>query len=178
MSALAAPAISIEKMTADDWDAVCSIYQEGIATGDATFEQSAPTWEKWDAGHLPACRLVARAGNEILGWAALSPVSARKVYTGVAEVSVYVAERARGRKVGSRLLAELVAASERAGIWTLNAGIFPENTVSIALHKRHGFRVVGTRERIGCMNGRWRDVVLMERRSHVVGIGANDGGTR
>jgi phosphinothricin acetyltransferase len=171
MNTLAAPAISVEKMAADDWNAVRAIYEEGIATAHATFEQSAPTWEKWDAGHLATCRLVARAGNEVLGWAALSPVSARKVYAGVVEVSVYVAGRARGRKVGSRLLSELVAASERAGIWTLNAGIFPENTASIALHKRHGFRVVGIRERIGCMNGRWRDVVLMERRSAIVGAG-------
>jgi phosphinothricin acetyltransferase len=156
-------------MTAEDWGAVRAIYLEGIATGNATFETTAPDWEKWDAGHLQACRFVARVQDEIVGWAALSPVSARKVYAGVTEVSVYVAERARGRKVGSRLLAELVKASEREGIWTLNAGIFPENTASIELHKRHGFRVVGTRERIGCMNGRWRDVTLMERRSQVVG---------
>src|SRR5262245_40910 len=162
--------IVIDKMTAADWDAVRSIYEEGIATRNATFETSAPDWAKWDAGHLAACRLVARSGSEVLGWAALSPVSARKVYAGVTEVSVYVAERARGRKVGSRLLSELVAASESAGIWTLNAGIFPENTASIAMHQRHGFRVVGTRERIGCMNGRWRDVVLMERRSKLVGL--------
>lgn len=172
MSAPAGTAVAIEKMTAEDWNAVRAIYQEGIATGNATFEQSAPAWDRWDAGHLPTCRLIARAGNEVLGWAALGPVSARKVYAGVAEVSVYVAERARGRKVGSLLLSELVAASERAGIWTLNAGIFPENSASIALHKRHGFRVVGTRERIGYMNGRWRDVVLMERRSSVVGAGS------
>jgi len=156
-------------MTAEDWEAVRAIYLEGIATGNATFETAAPDWEKWDAGHLQACRFVARVQGEIVGWAALSPVSARKVYAGVTEVSVYVAERARSKKVGSRLLAELVKASEREGIWTLNAGIFPENTASIELHKRHGFRVVGTRERIGCMNGRWRDVTLMERRSQVVG---------
>ncbi len=166
--------IVIDKMTAADWDAVRSIYEEGIATRNATFETSAPDWAKWDAGHLVACRMVARAANEVLGWAALSPVSARKVYAGVADLSVYVAERARGRKVGSRLLSELVAASEDAGIWTLQAGIFPENTASIALHKRHGFRVVGTRERIGCMNGRWRDVVLMERRSKLVGSDSPD----
>jgi phosphinothricin acetyltransferase len=170
---MSAPAagIAIEKMTPEDWNAVRAIYEEGIATGNATFEQSSPTWEKWDAGHLAGCRLVARAGNEVLGWAALSLVSVRKVYAGVADLSIYVAQRARGGKIGSRLLAELVAASERAGIWTLNAGIFPENTASMALHKRHGFRVVGTRERIGCMNGRWRDVVLMERRSAIVGAG-------
>jgi L-amino acid N-acyltransferase YncA len=169
------PAIIIEEMSPKDWDAVRAIYEEGISTGNATFEQSAPAWEKWDAGHLAACRLVARAGNEVLGWAALSPVSARKVYAGVADLSIYVAERARGRRVGSLLLAELVAASERAGIWTLQAGIFPENDASIALHQRHGFRVVGTRERIGCMNGGWRDVVLMERRSAVAGRASDAG---
>jgi phosphinothricin acetyltransferase len=124
----------------------------------------------WDAGHLPCCRLVARAGGEALGWAALSPVSSRCVYGGVAEVSVYVAERARGRGVGRLLLSELVAASERHGIWTLQAGIFPENQASIALHQRAGFRLVGVRERLGSMDGRWRDVVLMERRSAIAGI--------
>src|SRR5215471_6567173 len=107
MNAPAAPAIAIDKMTADDWNAVRLIYEEGIATGNATFEQSAPTWEKWDAGHLSTCRLVARAGNEVLGWAALSPVSGRCVYVGVADLSIYVAQRARGRKLGSRLLAAL-----------------------------------------------------------------------
>jgi phosphinothricin acetyltransferase len=167
---------AIEKMTVDDWNAVCAIYEDGIATGNATFEQSAPAWEKWDAGHLATCRLVARAGNEVLGWAALSPVSGRCVYAGVAEVSVYVAARARNQKLGSRLLAALVAASENAGIWTLQAGIFPENVPSIELHKRCGFRVIGTRERLGCMNGRWRDVVLMERRSAIVGVQTKDSG--
>lgn len=161
--------VSIHSMTEGDWNAVRAIYVEGIATGNATFETSAPEWEKWDANHLRSCRLVARLNGEILGWAALSPVSGRCVYAGVAEVSVYVAERARGRKIGSRLLAELVAASEREGIWTLQAGIFPENVASIEAHKRSGFRVVGTREKLGSMNGRWRDVVLMERRSRVVG---------
>jgi len=161
--------VAIERMTAEDRSAVRAIYLEGIANGNATFETAAPDWEKWDAGHLQACRFVARVRGEVVGWAALSPVSARKVYAGVTEVSVYVAEHARGKKVGSRLLAELIVASEREGIWTLNAGIFPENTASIELHKRHGFRVVGTRERIGCVNGRWRDVTLMERRSQVVG---------
>jgi len=168
--------VLIEKMTAAEWNAVREIYLEGIATGNATFEMEAPDWRKWDAGHLQSCRFVARLQGqatplrgEIVGWAALSPVSARKVYSGVTEVSVYVAERVRGKKVGSRLLAELITVSEREGIWTLNAGIFPENTASIELHQRHGFRVVGTRERVGCMNGRWRDVTLLERRSQVVG---------
>jgi phosphinothricin acetyltransferase len=160
----------IEPMTPGDWDSVRAIYLEGIATGNATFEKSAPDWERWDAGHLQHCRLLARAGGEVLGWAALSPVSGRCVYGGVVEVSVYVAERARGRGIGRRLLSELVAASEHHGIWTLQASIFPENQASIALHQSAGFRVVGVRERLGSMDGRWRDVVLMERRSGVVGV--------
>jgi L-amino acid N-acyltransferase YncA len=159
----------IEPLTPQDWEAVRSIYREGIATGNATFEQSAPEWDQWHAGHLKTCRLVARSGG-VLGWAALSPVSGRCVYAGVAEVSVYVAERARGQGVGAALLQRLVRDSEDAGVWTLQAGIFPENTASIKLHERAGFRIVGTRERLGSMNGRWRDVVLMERRSSVVGV--------
>ena len=157
-------------MTPGDWDSVRAIYLEGIATGNATFEKSAPDWERWDAGHLQSCRLLARAAGEVLGWAALSPASGRCVYGGVAEVSVYVAGRARGRGIGLLLLSELVAASERHGIWTLQAGIFPENQASIALHQRAGFRMVGVRERLGSMDGRWRDVVLMERRSAITGI--------
>ena len=142
---------------------------EGIATGNATFEQEAPGWEKWDAGKLTVCRLVARLDGEIVGWAALGPASGRPVYRGVAEVSVYVASRFRGHGVGRDLLARLVAESEAAGLWTLQAGIFPENTASIRLHQSAGFRIVGTREKLGEMNGVWRDVVLMERRSAVVG---------
>lgn len=156
-------------MTANDWPAVREIYQEGIATGNATFEKSAPDWESWDARHLKCCRLLAKVDDQVIGWAALSPVSARAVYAGVAEVSVYVAGRARGYGVGSLLLSTLVAASEQNGIWTLQAGIFPENQTSIAIHRKCGFRVVGTREAIGCMDGHWRDTVLMERRSVVVG---------
>ena len=169
MDAGEAREISIEAMRAKDWDAVRAIYLEGMATGHGTFETSAPDWEKWDAAHLHACRLVARRGAEVLGWAALVPVSSRQVYAGVAEVSVYVAERARNQKLGSRLLAALVKSSEEQGIWTLQAGIFPENIASIELHQRCGFRIVGRRERIGCMNGRWRDVFLLERRSAAVG---------
>jgi phosphinothricin acetyltransferase len=157
-------------MTEQHWSAVRDIYSEGIRTSDATFEQSAPEWEKWDTGHLLTCRLVAFSGSDVVGWAALSPVSGRCVYAGVAEVSVYVAERARGQKLGSRLLAALVEASEQQGIWTLQAGVFPENIPSIEIHKRCGFRIVGTREKLGSMNGRWRDVVLMERRSAVAGV--------
>jgi L-amino acid N-acyltransferase YncA len=154
----------ITPMTAADWPAVRSIYLEGIATGDATFETAAPEWERWDAGHLKTCRLVAHVDGEVAGWAALSPVSARAVYAGVAEVSIYIAQLARGKGLGAALLRALVAESEVNGVWTLQAGIFPENTASIALHRRAGFRIVGTRERIGCVDGRWRDVVLMERR--------------
>ena len=157
-------------MQPEHWPQVRAIYLEGIATGNATFEQSAPEWDNWDAGHLAKPRLVARAeSGDILGWAALSPVSGRCVYAGVAEVSVYIAEHARGRGVGRQLLERLVDESEAAGVWTLQAGIFPENAASVSLHASTGFRVVGTRERIGQMNGRWRDVLLMERRSLVVG---------
>jgi phosphinothricin acetyltransferase len=162
-------ALEIMPMTQQHWDAVRAIFAQGIATGNATFETSVPSWQDWDARHLSTCRLVALRDGEVLGWAALSPVSTRHVYRGVAEVSVYVAEQARGRQVGSSLLEALVVESERNGIWTLQAGIFPENVSSIRLHENLGFRVVGRRERIGCMNGRWRDIVFMERRSKVVG---------
>lgn len=156
-------------MRPEDWPAVRAIYLEGIATENATFEQTAPEWEKWEAGHLRAARIVARSGEDVLGWAALSGVSSRCVYAGVAEVSIYVAATARGRGVGQKLMARLIADSEAEGVWTLQAGIFPENIASIALHQHAGFRIVGKRERLGQRNGRWRDVVLMERRSAVVG---------
>lgn len=162
--------VEIAALGAADWPWVRAIYLEGIATGNATFEREAPEWERWDAGHLEACRLAARVGGSPAGWAALSRVSARAVYAGVAEVSVYVAAAARGAGVGSALLAMLVEESERRGIWTLQAGIFPENAASLALHRKAGFREVGRRERLGAMNGCWRDVVLMERRSQIVGV--------
>lgn len=152
-----------------DWPAVRDIYTEGIVTGQATFETDPPDWETWDRGHRADCRLIAEVAGVVAGWAALTPVSGRCVYAGVAEVSVYVAEAARGQGVGRALLQALVAESERVGIWTLQAGIFPENKASIALHESCGFRVVGTHERLGQMNGIWRDVLLMERRSQVVG---------
>lgn len=160
----------IDAMTAGDWAAVRGIYVEGIATGHATFEAEAPPWEKWDAGHLRGCRLVARGDDGVLGWAALSPVSSRCVYAGVGEISVYVAIAARRRGVGAALLTALIAAAEHDGIWTLQAGIFPENTASLALHRACGFRDVGRRERLGQLNGVWRDVLLLERRSDRVGI--------
>ena len=145
-----------------------AIYEQGIAGGQATFETEAPTWEAWDRSHLDDHRLVAVREGEVVGWAALSRVSERCVYDGVAEDSVYVADSAQGRGVGRALLEELVRRAESDGVWTIQAGIFPENESSIALHERCGFRVVGTRERIGRHHGVWRDVVLMERRSEEV----------
>ena len=162
---------AIEPLLASDWEQVRKIYLQGIATGLATFEQSAPEWLAWDAARLPAPRLVARGEDgSLAGWAALSPVSSRCVYGGVAEVSVYVAEDQRGRGVGLALLTALVEQSEAAGLWTLQAGIFPENTASVALHHRCGFRTVGCREKLGQLDGEWRDVLLLERRSRVVGV--------
>ena len=156
-------------MSPEDWPRVRAIYAEGIATGNATFETEAPSWEAWNAAHLEEGRIVARdASGTLLGWAALTPVSARCVYAGVGDLSVYVAAAARGRGVGRLLLQGLIEASERAGLWTLQAGVFPENVASLALHRACGFREVGRRERIGRMNGVWRDVVLLERRSGVV----------
>ena len=161
--------LTIRPMTAEDWPDVRGIYGEGMATGDATFATDLPDWKQWDSSHRPNCRLVASDGNEVLGWAALSPVSARQVYAGVAEVSVYVATSATGKGVGKALLRALIEESERCGIWTLQAGIFPENIASVALHKSLGFREVGVREKIGKHGNRWRDVLLLERRSSTVG---------
>jgi phosphinothricin acetyltransferase len=171
-------------MALDNWPKVREIYAQGIATGNATFETEIPDWEKWDSGHRNDCRLVAveALGDEsaefllqlgkftILGWAALSPVSARRVYRGVAEVSVYVAADARGRGVGKVLLEALIEKSEACGIWTLQAGIFPENAASLALHERCGFRKIGIRRKIGKVGETWRDTVLLERRSTKVGV--------
>jgi len=164
----------INKMNRGDWEQVRAIYIEGIATGHATFEAEAPEWEKWDSNHLSEPRLVARVGSDIAGWAALSRVSTRRVYSGVCEVSIYVGSTYRGRGIGSALMIALIETSEKEGIWTLQAGIFPENIASIELHKKHGFRVLGVREKVGRMTfgeltGTWRDVVLMERRSKVAG---------
>ncbi len=162
---------TIEAMQPGDWPVVEAIYREGIETGVATFETATPSYEQWDRAHRPDCRIVARLDGAIVGWAALSPVSPREVYRGVAEVGIYVAAAARGAGVGRRLLAALVRSSEAAGCWTLQAGIFPENAASLALHRGCGFRELGRRERIGCRDGVWRDVVLLERRSSVVGRG-------
>jgi L-amino acid N-acyltransferase YncA len=150
------------------WEEVARIYLEGIATGNATFETEAPSWETWDRRHLADHRLVALRGADVVGWAALSAVSDRCVYGGVAEGSIYVAASARGRGIGRRLLDELIARSEAAGIWTIQTGIFPENEASLRLHERAGFRIVGVRERIGRLNGVWRDVVFLERRSATI----------
>jgi len=162
-------ALQISPLVATDWPDVRQIYWEGIQTGHATFEEQPPTWEAWDAAHLNTCRLVARIDGTIVGWAALSPVSSRRVYAGVAEVSIYIAEKARGQGVGRRLLQALIDTSEQEGFWTLQSGVFPENTASVALHQKLGFREVGRRERIGRLHGVWRDVLLLERRSPVVG---------
>jgi len=161
----------IEAMQATDAARVLEIYRQGIATGHATFETEVPRWDAWDQKHLSHSRVVARVGPTVIGWAALTPVSARAVYAGVAEVSVYVAENVRAHGVGRALLRALIQASEHAGIWTLQAGIFPENRASIKLHRWCGFREVGVRERIGRMGDRWRDVVLFERRSPAIEIG-------
>lgn len=156
-------------MCEQDWLSVRAIYLEGIATGNATFETTAPDWPAWDSGHRRDCRLVAQSASKVVGWAALSPVSKRRVYEGVAEVSVYVAAAVRGQGVGKALLIALIEESERCGVWTLQAGIFPENVSSIRVHELCGFRKVGTRERLGRMGERWRDVVLLERRSAKTG---------
>ena len=159
----------IEPMQRGDWDEVRTIYLEGIATRNATFETDAPDWQRWDAAHLTFGRLLARADTTLLGWGALSPVSNRCCYAGVAEASVYVAANHRGCGVGEALLLGLIDCSERQGIWTLQAGIFPENLASLALVAKCGFREVGRRERLGKLDDVWRDVLLLERRSKAVG---------
>jgi L-amino acid N-acyltransferase YncA len=166
---MSVPSPSINPLLPQDCPRVLEINAEGIATGDATFETAVPTWEKWDRGHLQKCRFVARAGDDVLGWAALSPVSDRCAYGGVAEISVYVTAAARGKGIGRRLLGALVTESERSGLWTLQAGIFPENRASVAIHLDAGFREVGRREKLGRLNGAWRDVLMLERRSSVTG---------
>ena len=159
----------IENMGAGNREPVIEIYQEGFATENATVETEAPPWERWNDNHRPDCRLVAKDRDIVVGWAALSPLSSREAYSGVAEVSVYVAKKLRGQGAGQLLLNHLVSASESAGVWTLQSSIFVENEASIAIHAACGFRSVGTRERIGCLYDRWRDTLLMERRSNVIG---------
>lgn len=158
----------VRDLTPNDWPAVKEIYLSGLATGNASFETAAPEWEAWDNSHLQHSRLAAEANHEILGWAALSPVSGRCVYGGVAEVSVYVSDAARGKGLGAALLNALIESSEVNGIWTLQSGILQENEASIKLHEKCGFRTVGYREKLGRLNGVWRNVVLMERRSKLI----------
>jgi phosphinothricin acetyltransferase len=162
---VAATALQVDELTAGDWPAVSAIYAEGIATRNATFETAVPSWGEWERAHMDDYRLVGRVDGEIVGWAALSRVSDRQCYRGVAEDSVYVRDGHHGQGVGRALLSALVSRAEAAGVWTIQAGVFPENLASLKLHVACGFRVVGVRERIGQLDGAWRDVVLLERRS-------------
>lgn len=159
----------IDRMNETDWPQVSDIYLAGIKTEIATFQNDVPTWEEWNRGHSTDCRFVARSGEKILGWVALSPVSSRCVYAGVAEVSIYIEEEHKGMGIGTILLNNLIKYSEEAGYWTLQSGIIKENLSSRILHKKCGFREIGYRERLGKMNnGKWHDVILMERRSNTV----------
>jgi L-amino acid N-acyltransferase YncA len=169
MIVMAPPSVELRGLTEDDWTAVADIYWDGMRDGLATFETEVPSWEAWDAGHFAEHRLVAELRGEIVGWAALSPVSSRRCYAGVAENSVYVARDARGLGIGRELLEALVQGADAAGIWTIQTSIFPENRASLALHERCGFRIVGTRERIAKRDGIWRDTVFLERRSGAAG---------
>ncbi len=162
--------MEIKNFTAADYTAIAAIYMQGIATGIATFQTVALVWEDWDKAHLPFCRLVALCDGQPAGWAALSPVSARWVYRGVAEVSIYIAENFRGKGIGKTLLMELIKQSEEQGIWTLQSGIFAQNKASIHLHQQCGFREIGYREKIGFLNGRWYDNIIMEKRSTITGV--------
>ncbi|HEX2967764.1 MAG TPA: GNAT family N-acetyltransferase [Bacteroidales bacterium] len=157
--------IKFRPMARDDWERVSAIYRQGIETQNATFETQVPDWEKWDSSHLQSCRIVATHNGLVVGWAALMPISARKVYAGVGEVSVYISKEFRGSGIGTGLLGILIESSENEGFWTLQSGIFPENSASVKLHQRHGFRIIGYREKIGQINGIWRDTLLLERRS-------------
>ncbi len=160
--------MKVRDLRPEDWPEVSRIFGEGIATGNATFETEVPSWEEWDAAHLDEHRFAAEREGRVVGWIALVPVSSRECYAGIAEVSAYVGEDARGEGIGAELLAALVESSERAGFWTLQTGVFPENERSLGLLRRFGFRGVGTQERIGRLHGVWRNVVLLERRSEVV----------
>lgn len=163
-------AVTIKPMQLEHWEQVKQIYESGIATGIATFETTAPSWEKWNEGHLIFARIVAVQNNEVAGWAALSPVSSRCVYGGVAEVSVYVADKHKGKGIGKLLLQKVITESESNGIWTLQAGIFTDNVASVKLHEKVGFRIIGHREKIGKLNDVWKDNYILERRSKIVGI--------
>lgn len=157
--------MKVRQMTADDYEEVVRIYEQGIKTENATFRTEALPYEEWTGHHHEHSRLVAIEGKQLLGWVALSPFSSIPAYAGVAEISLYIAEEARGKGVGTRLMEDVIQASEAAGIWTLQSQVFPENQASLRLHERFNFREVGRRERIGRLGGRWRDTVLLERRS-------------
>ena len=165
-----AAAIAVDTMRASDWPRVCAIYLEGILSGNATFETDPPTWDQWDRSHLLFGRLVAGTDDAIVGWSALSPVSQRQCYSGVAEVSIYVAASARGHGIGRTLLRETIRAAETNGIWTLQGSVFPENVASLRMCSAAGFRQIGRRKHIAKLNGLWRDTILIERRSEAVGI--------
>jgi L-amino acid N-acyltransferase YncA len=160
--------VDVRDLRPGDWPEVARIFEQGIATGNATFETEVPSWEAWDEAHLGEHRFVAERDGRVSGWIALAPVSPRACYAGVAEVSTYVGEEARGEGIGAQLLAAAIESSERAGLWTLQTGVFPENDASLRLLSRFGFRALGTQQRIGRLHGVWRDVVLLERRSEVV----------
>ncbi|MBP7272562.1 MAG: N-acetyltransferase [Saprospiraceae bacterium] len=162
--------MEIRKFGQKHFSQIAEIYSQGIETGIATFETQVPDWETWSKAHLPECRIAAFEGETMAGWAALAPVSGRCVYAGVAEVSIYIAEKFRGKRIGTLLLQRLIAESEQIGLWTLQAGIFVENTNSITLHKTCGFRKIGFREKVGQLKGVWKDTVIMERRSKIVGV--------
>lgn len=162
--------VAFRPMREEDWISVAEIYRQGIETGNATFEMEIPAWDKWDSSHLRTCRIVATIGKSIVAWAALVPVSKRKVYSGVAEISIYVSDKYQGHGIGTRLLENLITKSEKEGFWTLQAVIFPENIVSLKIHQDLGFRKVGFREKIGKMDGNWRETILLERRSKIAGI--------
>lgn len=161
--------MQIQPMLPEHWPTVKRIYEEGIATGNATFQTTAPEWKEWDEAHVKNSRIISIENNEVLGWAALTAVSGRCVYAGVAEISVYVAAAARGKGIGKKLLQALIAESEKNNFWTLQAGIFPENESSVQIHTGCGFRIIGRRVKIGQMNGQWRDTLLLERRSKITG---------
>jgi phosphinothricin acetyltransferase len=162
--------VEISAMLPNHWSVVAQIYKEGIQTGFATFEKEVPTWVKWNNSHTKTCRLIGQMDGEIVGWAALSPVSSRCVYGGVAEVSIYISKNHRGKNIGNALLKELITESEKNGIWTLQSGVFRENIGSIKLHENNGFRQIGYREKVGKLDGVWKDNILLERRSKIIGI--------
>ena len=162
--------MQIQTLEFKHWEFVKNIYEQGIATGNATFQTYTPTWKEWDESHLQHSRVVGVVNNEVIGWAALTPVSGRCVYAGVAEVSIYINTLFSGKGYGKKFLESLITISELNNIWTLTVGIFPENKASISIHEKSGFKILGTREKIGQMNGKWRDVLLLERRSKTVGV--------